>query len=126
MSQYLTEGLDRARESLNEAAALRDRYVIGTSVSRRVAAAAASAVSFLSFFFSLLFIFGTKYICIKKLPFLEIYVNLKYVQQEVAASAGESSFRSFMIAVQRCTSSVAILQQVICTDSTVATLASCK
>uniref|UniRef100_A0A804N456 Exocyst complex component 5 n=3 Tax=Zea mays TaxID=4577 RepID=A0A804N456_MAIZE len=74
VSQYLTEGLDRARESLNEAAALRDRYVIGTSVSRRVAAAAASA-------------------------------------QEVAASAGESSFRSFMIAVQRCTSSVAILQQ---------------
>jgi len=74
VSQYLTEGLDRARESLNEAAALRDKYVIGTSVSRRVAAAAASA-------------------------------------QEVAASAGESSFRSFMIAVQRCTSSVAILQQ---------------
>ncbi|CAD6267934.1 unnamed protein product [Miscanthus lutarioriparius] len=74
VSQYLTEGLDRARESLNEAQALRDRYVIGTSVSRRVAAAAASA-------------------------------------QEVAASAGESSFRSFMIAVQRCTSSVAILQQ---------------
>ncbi|XP_066354222.1 exocyst complex component 5 [Miscanthus floridulus] len=74
VSQYLTEGLDRARESLNEAQALRDRYVIGTSVSRRVAAAAASA-------------------------------------QEVAASAGESSFRSFMIAVQRCTSSIAILQQ---------------
>jgi hypothetical protein len=56
VSQYLTEGLDRARESLNEAAALRDRYVIGTSVSRRVAAAAASAVSFLSF----LFIFGSQ------------------------------------------------------------------
>jgi len=45
VSQYLTEGLDRARESLNEAAAMRDRYVIGSSVSRRVAAAAASAVS---------------------------------------------------------------------------------
>jgi hypothetical protein len=45
----LTEGLDRARESLNEAAAMRDRYVIGSSVSRRVAAAAASAVSLLSF-----------------------------------------------------------------------------
>lgn len=74
VSQYLTEGLDRARESLNEAAAMRDRFVIGTSVSRRVAAAAASA-------------------------------------QEAAASAGESSFRSFMIAVQRCASSVAILQQ---------------
>ncbi|WVZ89663.1 hypothetical protein U9M48_036037 [Paspalum notatum var. saurae] len=74
VSQYLTEGLDRARESLNEAAAMRDRFVIGTSVSRRVAAAAASA-------------------------------------QEAAASAGESSFRTFMIAVQRCASSVAILQQ---------------
>jgi hypothetical protein len=74
VSQYLTEGLDRARESLNEAAAMRDRYVIGSSVSRRVAAAAASAA-------------------------------------EAAASAGESSFRSFMIAVQRCASSVAILQQ---------------
>ncbi|ONK57962.1 uncharacterized protein A4U43_C09F6210 [Asparagus officinalis] len=43
MRQYLTEGLERARESLNEAAALRDRFMIGTSVSRRVAAAAASA-----------------------------------------------------------------------------------
>ncbi|KAG2623638.1 hypothetical protein PVAP13_3KG072000 [Panicum virgatum] len=74
VSQYLTEGLERARESLNEAAAMRDRYVIGSSVSRRVAAAAASAA-------------------------------------EAAASAGESSFRSFMIAVQRCASSVAILQQ---------------
>jgi len=74
VSQYLTEGLECARESLNEAAAMRDRYVIGSSVSRRVAAAAASAA-------------------------------------EAAASAGESSFRSFMIAVQRCASSVAILQQ---------------
>ncbi|KAJ6825020.1 exocyst complex component 5-like [Iris pallida] len=43
VSQYLTEGLERAREGLNEAAALRDRFMIGTSVSRRVAAAAASA-----------------------------------------------------------------------------------
>lgn len=43
VSQYLTEGLERARESLNEAASLRDRFMIGTSVSRRVAAAAASA-----------------------------------------------------------------------------------
>jgi hypothetical protein len=49
VSQYLTEGLDRARDSLNDAAAQRDRYVIGSSVSRRVAAAAASAVSLLSF-----------------------------------------------------------------------------
>ena len=45
----MTEGLDRARESLNEAATMRDRYVIGSSVSRRVAAAAASAVSLLYF-----------------------------------------------------------------------------
>ncbi|XP_074574142.1 exocyst complex component 5-like [Curcuma longa] len=74
VSRYLTEGLERARESLNEAAALRDRFVIGASVSRRVAAAAASAA-------------------------------------EAAAAAGESSFRSFMIAVQRCASSIAILQQ---------------
>ncbi|KAM0837150.1 hypothetical protein ACQ4PT_061854 [Festuca glaucescens] len=74
VSQYLTEGLDRARESLNEAAVMRDKYGIGTSVSRRLAAAAASAA-------------------------------------EAAAAQGESSFRSFMIAVQRCASSVAILQQ---------------
>ncbi|RWW63021.1 hypothetical protein BHE74_00029823 [Ensete ventricosum] len=33
------------------------------------------------------------------------------LQAEAAAAAGESSFRSFMIAVQRCASSVAILQQ---------------
>ncbi|KAK9144987.1 hypothetical protein Sjap_004890 [Stephania japonica] len=74
VSQYITEGLERARESLNEAAALRERFVLGTSVSRRVAAAAASAA-------------------------------------EAAAAAGESSFRSFMVAVQRCASSVAIVQQ---------------
>ncbi|KAI0519984.1 hypothetical protein KFK09_007449 [Dendrobium nobile] len=74
VSQYLTDGLERARESLNEAAALRDRFMIGASVSRRVAAAAASAA-------------------------------------EAAAAAGESSFKSFMIAVQRCASSIAILQQ---------------
>ncbi|KAH7315213.1 hypothetical protein KP509_21G040200 [Ceratopteris richardii] len=43
VSQYTTDGLERARESLNEAAALRERFVIGASVSRRVAAAAASA-----------------------------------------------------------------------------------
>ncbi|KAF5733083.1 putative sec10 [Tripterygium wilfordii] len=74
VSQYLTEGLERARDSLTEAAALRERFVLGTSVSRRVAAAAASAA-------------------------------------EAAAAAGESSFRSFMVAVQRCGSSVAIVQQ---------------
>ncbi|KAL8540425.1 hypothetical protein ACS0TY_001868 [Phlomoides rotata] len=74
VSLYITEGLERARESLTEAAALRERFVLGTSVSRRVAAAAASAA-------------------------------------EAAAAAGESSFRSFMVAVQRCGSSVAIVQQ---------------
>ncbi|KAF8725448.1 hypothetical protein HU200_019970 [Digitaria exilis] len=74
VSQYLTEGIDRARDSLNEAANMRERYSIGSSVSRRVAQAAANAA-------------------------------------EAAATAGESSFRSFMIAVQRCASSVAILQQ---------------
>lgn len=45
VSQYITEGLERARDSLTEAAALRERFVLGTSVSRRVAAAAASAVT---------------------------------------------------------------------------------
>ncbi|KAK4401768.1 Exocyst complex component SEC10b [Sesamum angolense] len=72
--QYITEGLERARDSLTEAAALRERFLLGTSVSRRVAAAAVSAA-------------------------------------EAAAAAGESSFRSFMVAVQRCGSSVAIVQQ---------------
>jgi hypothetical protein len=118
VSQYLTEGLDRARESLNEAQALRDRYVIGTSVSRRVAAAAASAVSFLSFSSVYYSYLAAKYVCIQEVIILwEFYLNFKYLQQEVAASAGESSFRSFMIAVQRCTSSVAILQQVICANN---------
>ncbi|KAL8144344.1 hypothetical protein V2J09_017376 [Rumex salicifolius] len=74
VSQYITEGLERARDGLTEAAALRERFVLGTSVSRRVAAAAASAA-------------------------------------EAAAAAGESSFRSFMVAVQRCASSVALVQQ---------------
>ncbi|KMT12603.1 hypothetical protein BVRB_5g098420 [Beta vulgaris subsp. vulgaris] len=74
VSQYLTEGLERAREGLTEAAALRERFVLGTNISRRVAAAAASAA-------------------------------------EAAAAAGESSFRSFMVAVQRCASSVALVQQ---------------
>ncbi|EPS72505.1 hypothetical protein M569_02253, partial [Genlisea aurea] len=74
VGSYITEGLERARDSLNEAAAMRERFVLGTSVSRRVAAAAASAA-------------------------------------EAAAAAGESGFRSFMVAVQRCGSSVAIVQQ---------------
>ncbi|XP_017979128.1 PREDICTED: exocyst complex component SEC10 [Theobroma cacao] len=74
VSQYITDGLERARDNLTEAAALRERFVLGTNLSRRVAAAAASAA-------------------------------------EAAAAAGESSFRSFMVAVQRCGSSVAIVQQ---------------
>ncbi|GLJ08267.1 hypothetical protein SUGI_0085180 [Cryptomeria japonica] len=74
VSQYTTEGLERTREALNDAAALRERFVIGTSVSRRVAAAAASAA-------------------------------------EAAAAAGESSFRAFMVSVQRATSNVALVQQ---------------
>ncbi|XP_012440442.1 exocyst complex component SEC10b [Gossypium raimondii] len=74
VSQYITDGLERARDSLTEAATMRERFVLGTNLSRRVAAAAASAA-------------------------------------EAAAAAGESSFRSFMVAVQRCGSSVAIVQQ---------------
>ncbi|KAK9279507.1 hypothetical protein L1049_013186 [Liquidambar formosana] len=74
VSQYITDGLERARDSLAEAAVLREKFVLGTIVSRRVAAAAASAA-------------------------------------EAAAAAGESSFRSFMVAVQRCASSVVIVQQ---------------
>ncbi|MCH84478.1 exocyst complex component 5-like, partial [Trifolium medium] len=44
VSQYIADGLERARDGLTEAANLRERFVLGTSVSRRVAAAAASAV----------------------------------------------------------------------------------
>ncbi|KAH1149449.1 hypothetical protein GYH30_043816 [Glycine max] len=43
VSQYIADGLERARDSLTEAANLRERFVLGTSVTRRVAAAAASA-----------------------------------------------------------------------------------
>ncbi|BBN08731.1 exocyst complex component 5 [Marchantia polymorpha subsp. ruderalis] len=74
VSQYTTEGLERAQEALNEAAALRERFMLGTSVSRRVMAAAAAAA-------------------------------------EAAAHAGESSVRSFMVAVQRATANVALVQQ---------------
>ncbi|XP_050916788.1 exocyst complex component SEC10b, partial [Lathyrus oleraceus] len=66
VSQYVAEGLERARDGLTEAANLRERFVLGTSVSRRA---------------------------------------------EAAAAAGESSFRSFMVAVQRSGSIVAIIQQ---------------
>ncbi|XP_031122774.1 exocyst complex component SEC10a-like [Ipomoea triloba] len=70
VSIYITEGLERARNSLTEAAALRERYVIGTNIRGRVTSNA-----------------------------------------ESAAAAGESSFRTFMVAVQCCGSSVAIVQQ---------------
>ncbi|XP_061340848.1 exocyst complex component SEC10b [Gastrolobium bilobum] len=43
VSQYIADGLERARDSLTEAANLRERFVLGTNLSRRVAAAAASA-----------------------------------------------------------------------------------
>lgn len=59
VSQYITEGLERARHSLTEAAALRERFVLGTSVSRRVAAAAASAVT--TFSHALLLELSTEY-----------------------------------------------------------------
>lgn len=49
VSQYITGGLERARDGLTVAAALREKHLLGTSVSRRVAAAAASAVIILSF-----------------------------------------------------------------------------
>ncbi|KAI3711559.1 hypothetical protein L1987_70098 [Smallanthus sonchifolius] len=68
--QYTTEGLERAREGLREAASQRERFVLG----RKVASGAASVA-------------------------------------EVAAAAGENNFRSFMLALQGCGSSVAIIQQ---------------
>jgi len=43
VSQYTTECLERAMDSLNEAAQRRNLYSIGSTVSRRVAAAAATA-----------------------------------------------------------------------------------
>ncbi|KAL1534517.1 Exocyst complex component 5 [Salvia divinorum] len=61
VSQYITEGLERARESLTDAAASRERFVLGTSVGRRVAgatsigetAAAAGESGFISFMLAL-------------------------------------------------------------------------
>ncbi|KAE9595857.1 putative exocyst complex component Sec10 [Lupinus albus] len=70
ISQYIANGLERARESLTEAANLREKFVLGTSVGRRATSAA-----------------------------------------ETAAAAGENGFRSFMVAVQRSGSSVAVIQQ---------------
>ncbi|KAL2629540.1 hypothetical protein R1flu_014226 [Riccia fluitans] len=74
VSQYTTEGLERAQVALNDAAAMRERFSLGSTVSRRVMAAAAAAA-------------------------------------EAAAHAGESSVRGFMVAVQRATSNVALVQQ---------------
>ncbi|KAF5774676.1 putative exocyst complex component Sec10 [Helianthus annuus] len=68
--QYTTEGLERAREGLREAASQRERFVLG----RKVASGPASTT-------------------------------------EGAATAGETSFRSFMLALQGCGSSVAMIQQ---------------
>lgn len=44
VSQYTTDELERAMDALNEAAQRRNLYSIGSTVSRRVAAAAATAV----------------------------------------------------------------------------------
>ncbi|OIV95166.1 hypothetical protein TanjilG_21556 [Lupinus angustifolius] len=92
VSQYIADGLERARDSLTEAANLRERFVLGTSVSRRVAAAAASAVITWTFYMFMFELFA-------------------FDIAEAAAAAGESSFRSFMVSVQRSGSSVAIIQQ---------------
>lgn len=40
-----------------------------------------------------------------------LIISLSISQAEAAAAAGESSFKSFMVAVQRCGSSVALVQQ---------------
>ncbi|KAF7826100.1 exocyst complex component SEC10b [Senna tora] len=42
VSKYIVEGLEKARDGLTEAANLREKFLLGTSVSRRVAAAATS------------------------------------------------------------------------------------
>ncbi|XP_076909669.1 exocyst complex component SEC10a-like [Bidens hawaiensis] len=65
--QYTTEGLERSREGLREAASQRERFVLGRKVTSGPAPG--------------------------------------------AVTAGESSFRSFMLALQGCGSSVAIIQQ---------------
>lgn len=65
VSQYIADGLERARDSLTEAANLRERFVLGTSVSRRVAAAAASAVIARTF-------------CMFMFDLSALYSNIKY------------------------------------------------
>jgi hypothetical protein len=44
VSQYVTEGLERAIEALKEAAALRERFGYNTTTNRKVASAVAIAV----------------------------------------------------------------------------------
>jgi len=44
VSQYTTEGLERAMDALQEAATLRARFTIPSTSNRRVAVAAAAAV----------------------------------------------------------------------------------
>ncbi|KAL4567040.1 hypothetical protein LXL04_022611 [Taraxacum kok-saghyz] len=68
--QYTTEGLDRAREGLREAASSRERFHLG----RKVAAPSPAGA-------------------------------------DGAATVGETSFKSFMVALQACGSSVSIIQQ---------------
>ncbi|CAK9230355.1 unnamed protein product [Sphagnum troendelagicum] len=74
VSQYTTEGLERAMDALQEAATLRARFAIPSTSNRRVAVAAAAAGG-------------------------------------AATIAGEKSVRVFMVAIQRATSNVAMVQQ---------------
>lgn len=53
--QYICEGLERAIEALNEAAALRERFGMNTANNRRVAAAVAAAVCNHNFLLCLIF-----------------------------------------------------------------------
>lgn len=46
VSQYVTEGLERAIEALKEAAALRERFGYNTNTNRKVASAVAIAVRY--------------------------------------------------------------------------------
>ncbi|KAH9602142.1 hypothetical protein KSS87_016597 [Heliosperma pusillum] len=136
VSQYLTEGLEKAREGLTEAAALRERFVLGTNISRRVAAAAASAVSasYLTIDYLTGHLMSYKDVIRERQGFLQMmgltapayckkvrivsfglcmthWMVIDGIQAEAAAAAGESSFKAFMVAVQRCASSVAVVQQ---------------
>lgn len=74
VSQYVTEGLERAIEALKEAAALRERFMFNSNTNRKVVSAMAVAA-------------------------------------EAASSAGESSFRAFMAAIQSATTNMTMLQR---------------